>query len=467
MSTRIVGLERRLMPIGKIRFGDQIESRNGKKRPHVLDKPRFTSSNAFILGEAAKLYGGTVRPWEDAPPGARQYELYAEVDAIPILIPPIEALHQCYECWSAKGCLRRCDNETIQHAYAIEEVGQPCSCPADPEERQTLAADGKACKLTTRISCMIPDLPGVGLWTIETHSYYASLWTAGMVELLEAMAKEGRMCEAMLKMERQSRKGRNGVRNFAIPTIMPQLMTPRQLFAPQMRAGLGLPGEDVPQLSVAQEHKALPEHSADIFGDQDALQASLAAARQGSRPTLPDDGTATLRTQIDALLTAQGLNDLQREAYWAQQQREQSPGALMYLKEKLEGEARRADAASHARQEVMQHIGDAHTQAGHAPVWIAAYWTKMRKRFRLDQDAVFTLEHLQALEQEVKEFYAKEAAKKAQEGATASTETASINKETGEIVQDDHGWPEEGTLAGEAAPSTSAVARSDDDGELF
>src|SRR6188474_968283 len=138
---RIAGLERRMMPVGKIRTGNQVVAKNGKKRPNVLEKLRLTSSNPVLLDHAARLYGGTVQAWSDAPAGPRQWELYVEVDAIPILIPPMETLHQCYEVWSAKGCLRRCDSQTIQHAQNAAEIGQPCMCPADPEARQALAAD--------------------------------------------------------------------------------------------------------------------------------------------------------------------------------------------------------------------------------------------------------------------------------------------------------------------------------------
>ena len=67
MTSRIKGLERRLMPVGKIRCGDQQEYAKGKKRPHVLERPRLTTSNAFLLHEAAKLYGGTVQRLKDAP----------------------------------------------------------------------------------------------------------------------------------------------------------------------------------------------------------------------------------------------------------------------------------------------------------------------------------------------------------------------------------------------------------------
>ena len=144
--------------------------------------------------------------------------------------------------------------------------GSPVSAPTIPRRARSLAKDGKACKLTTRISCMLPDLPGIGLWSLETHSYYASVWTAGMVEFLEQLAKEGRICEAMLRIERMTRKRRNGVRNFAIPTIMPQQMTPRQLFAPQIHAAL-LPPDVQETGRLLEAGKTLQDHIGDLYGD--------------------------------------------------------------------------------------------------------------------------------------------------------------------------------------------------------
>lgn len=316
---RIAGLERRLQTIGKIRLGDQVVAANGKKRPHVLDKPRLTTSNPVLLQEAAQLYGGTVKPWDDAPAGPRQWELYVEVDAIPILIPPMDTLSQCYEVWSAKGCLRRCDSQTVVQSQTAAEIGQPCRCPVDPEERQTLAATGQACKLTTRISCMLPDLKAIGLWVIETHSYYASLWTAGMVEFLEGLAKQGRVCEAILRIERQTRKGKHGVRHFSIPTIMPQQMTPRQLFAQEMHQALS-PGAPLPA-RIDERQKSLPEHIGDLCGEGTVdMRTGLIT------PSAGEDGLPYI-AQIEAAIAAQ-RSDAEPWYVWAERKYRKGRGAF-------------------------------------------------------------------------------------------------------------------------------------------
>jgi hypothetical protein len=324
ITTRIKGLDRRLMPIGRIRFGDrQGTSKAGKTGTmQMLERPRMTSSDQPLLERAATLYGGTVRPWLNAPPGPRQWELYIEADAVPIIIPPIEALSQCYEVWSAKGCLRRCNGEQITHAYDLKEVGQPCVCPTDVDERIALANEGKACKLTTRISCMLPDLPGIGLWVIETHSYYASLWTAGMVELLETLAKQGRICEAMLRIERQTRKGRHGTRNFAIPAIVPHELTPRQLFAPELHQALH-PGETLPMLPAAPP-APLEDNIALLYGDPtpvDSRTGRLIDASSAQGPSSVRADVFEVVARLEAAVAAQGGDAHAIEGWklWAEQ----------------------------------------------------------------------------------------------------------------------------------------------------
>lgn len=54
-----------------------------------------------------------------------------------------------------------------------------------------------------------------------------------------------------------------------------------------------------------------------------------------------DDGTAALRAEIDAILTAQGVTDDRRAAYWMKHTSYASPGYYAQLKEKLETEAAR------------------------------------------------------------------------------------------------------------------------------
>jgi hypothetical protein len=224
--------------------------------------------------------------------------VYLAADELPLVIPPMEALDQCYECWSGRGLLRRCDGETIVKAEKEAEVGQPCVCPQDVDERIAQAAEGNACKLTTRIRCMLTEIPSIGLWRLQTHSYYAAVGTAGMVEFLEDMAKKGRICKAVLKIEQQTRVSpKHGRRNFALPVIQPTEITPAQLFAAEMDRALLIEARPGPDETV----KALPQHIADLYGDAS-----------------PDERVLSVLAQIEAGIATQGGDLAQWEA-WAEQ----------------------------------------------------------------------------------------------------------------------------------------------------
>src|SRR5690606_36837148 len=103
-------------------------------------------------------WGGEVRPWDNG--GSPEHELYTDTNQVPVVVPPTEmAFSQWYEQWSAGGCQVRCDGQWDQQG------DRACHC--DPESR--------ACKITTRLSVMLPDLPGLGVWRVETHGYYAAV----------------------------------------------------------------------------------------------------------------------------------------------------------------------------------------------------------------------------------------------------------------------------------------------------
>src|SRR5262245_41205811 len=77
----------RLQVLGRIRLGDQVllsgtNKRGGAKfRPRRLEHFRLTSDNKPRLEAAAKLYGGDVTEWANAPQG-RQWQLYAFLNAL-------------------------------------------------------------------------------------------------------------------------------------------------------------------------------------------------------------------------------------------------------------------------------------------------------------------------------------------------------------------------------------------------
>jgi hypothetical protein len=197
-------MQRRLRQAGRIRIGAQVAASNGKKRPSKLETFRLTSADQRAIDAAAALYGGSVHQWVDAPVG-EQWELFTETALLPVVIPPADtAFSQWYEVWGGGGCLRRCDG-------ARDVIGdQACVC--DPANRE--------CKPHTRLNVMLRDLPGVGVWRLDTSGYYAATELAGVSELLIAAATRGQLLPATLRLEqRQVKKPGEQTKNFAVPVL--------------------------------------------------------------------------------------------------------------------------------------------------------------------------------------------------------------------------------------------------------
>jgi hypothetical protein len=205
----ILDLQRRLREAGRIRIGQQVASSNGKKRPAKLERFRLTSADKVAIDAAAALYGGEPHLWADAPIG-EQYEIFTETNTMPVIIPPAAAaLSQWWELWSGGGCTRRCDGER----EVLSE--QPCVCNTEEDDRQ--------CKPTTRLNVILRDLPGLGVWRLETHGFNAATELAGTVEICMAAASRGQLLPAVLRLEQRQVKrivdGKATTRNFAVPTL--------------------------------------------------------------------------------------------------------------------------------------------------------------------------------------------------------------------------------------------------------
>ena len=223
----ILDMQRRLREAGRIRIGAQVVAKNGKSRPSKLEKFRLTSADQRAIDAAAALYGGTPQRWDGAPVG-EQWELFTDANLLPVVIPPADtAFSQFYELWSGGGCQRRCDGYR-------ELIGdQQCVC--DPANRE--------CKPHTRLNVMLRDLPGVGVWRLETQGYYAATELAGVSELLIAAATRGQLLPATLRLEqRQVKRPGEATKNFVVPVLDLDL----HLGQIGLLAGVATPAIDAP-----------------------------------------------------------------------------------------------------------------------------------------------------------------------------------------------------------------------------
>lgn len=272
----IINLQRSIAEAGRIRIGQTVPSGNGRTRPAKLGTFRLTSGDRQRIEEAAALFGGEVRPWQ-APAGA-QWEVITEATAIDVIVPPSAmAFSQHYELWSAGGCQRRCDGET----ESLTE--QACLC--DPEQRE--------CDIHTRLSLMIRDLPGLGLWRIDTSGWYAAREIAGAVEIMAMAAGRGILLPARLLLEQRSvkRPGKDGkpqTLRFAVPRLDPGI-TPGELLLAGHSNGTTLPelteGSQRPKLlPVPRDETPVPS-----IAEQSAPPAAK-SPRRNAAPEIPASG---------------------------------------------------------------------------------------------------------------------------------------------------------------------------------
>lgn len=205
--------------LGRIRIGAKAD---GGKRPVKLETFRFTSADQSLIKAIADLYGGTAAPWIND--GKSEFEVCTTVDRVPVLLPP-KPITQWYELWSGGGCQRRCDSET----NFLSDTR--CACPKDPIDRAEAAAKGRACKPTTRLNVVLADVPGLGVWRLESHGYYAAAKLPRLALFLAQAAQQNVYLPAVLGLEKRSVKRPGQPRKEWMEPFIHIEATPRALMA--------------------------------------------------------------------------------------------------------------------------------------------------------------------------------------------------------------------------------------------
>lgn len=235
----LLDIQRRGQQLGRIRLGQTVMTKDGKKRPTRLDTFRFTTQSRIAAEAIAELYGGEIKDWNN------EFEVITAKSAIGVTVPPRDqVVSQWYEMWTKGGCARRCTSQ-------IEQIsGGPCLCPHadDPDdiaqveaaakERARLAAMNppQACKTVTRISVMLPDLPGLGVFRLDTHSYHAAVEIGDAAALMQAARDQGVFLPAVLRIDHRQRVANGQTKKFPVP-VLEVMATFRQIASGQLEAG--------------------------------------------------------------------------------------------------------------------------------------------------------------------------------------------------------------------------------------
>jgi len=248
---RLADVQARQVEVGRIRLGTSRPktSRAGKeyKEPVKLDRFRLTSRSETLIQQVALVYGGEPEPWQPDH-GAQQWQVVIDKTSLQVIVPP-NACSQYYEQWTNGRCSRRCDG--------LRELleDQLCVCGPDPASKKQAG-----CKPTTRVSLMLADTPGMGVWRLESHGYNAAAELPGAVDLLTAL---GRHIPARLEMEERQAEvpdPRNADKTMISRFMVPVLhidMTPAValLGAP---AAPALEARPAPALAAGPQPLALP-----------------------------------------------------------------------------------------------------------------------------------------------------------------------------------------------------------------
>ncbi len=240
----VLDIQRRGQQIGRLRMGEQVavikDGRDtGKTRPARRDTWRLTTGSRHMADAAAAYFGSEVRPWNG------QWDVDTRRSEITVMVPPRDqVISQNYEMWNAGGAIRRCNSQFEQIS------GGKCLCPhaEDPSDAEEVARQAlrradmarknppQACHLITRVSFMIPDLPGLGVFRLDTSSYYAAVEIGDAAMLMQAARDQGVFLSAILRIDQRQRVAGGQTKKYPVP-VLEVMSSFREIASGELAAG--------------------------------------------------------------------------------------------------------------------------------------------------------------------------------------------------------------------------------------
>jgi hypothetical protein len=224
MSGRILTLQRQARELGRLRTGYTDDS-GAKSRPARSDTWIVTSHAEHYVQAAADEWGGTAEKWQPQGSGPAQWRVITEASALDAILPPGDPLSQTYEMWSRGGCQRRCDGVTEQISDS------PCPCLAQFGDAWYEQAKGTVCSAHTRLNVILPQMPDVGVWRMETGSFYAANEIAAHVDLIRNATRGEIAVPIRLRIEPRQRVAAGQTKKFPVVVIELRGSTAGQLLA--------------------------------------------------------------------------------------------------------------------------------------------------------------------------------------------------------------------------------------------
>lgn len=287
MGSRIITLQRQARELGRLRAG-YTDTSGSKARP-VRSKTWIITSHAeHYVQAAAEIWGGTPEEWQPLGNGAQQWRVITDAPTLDAILPPGDPLSQCYESWSRGGAQRRCDGMTEGLSDS------PCVCRAQWGDMfHEVAPRDAACKVTTRLNVILPEMPDIGAWRVETHSYYAANEMAAAVDVIKGAIGADALIPISLRIEQRTRVAQGQTKQFPVIAVELRGATAGQILAgvapaaaieAEQRAALTAPAGPAEHIKTALNSGTTAELTT-------ALRAAQAAGFAGNLAD-PDDSVA-------------------------------------------------------------------------------------------------------------------------------------------------------------------------------
>ena len=281
----MLDVQRRHRVLWRLRCGDK----GPKGQPRRLDgQVRVTSETPEIVDTFTDVYGGERIPWDGA------WQAYLPVVALPVVILPGQALSQWWETYDSGGCLRRCDGVTESLS------GDPCSCPSSVAVRM---GTPNACRPTTRLSVVCPDVAVLGAGMLVSHGLIAAETLPQAVGIAEQMLSRGQHVPATLRMV--THRGR---RTYVVPQLEIVGVSLASLGAAE--APQGLPAPNRPQIAPAAAPEPLSALSAPVEPPDPAHLERVAVVREAIGALDEDQRADLMRRWVQADIPPLGQSDL-------------------------------------------------------------------------------------------------------------------------------------------------------------
>jgi hypothetical protein len=248
-------LQRQARELGRLRAGTFEAPNGGRGRPTRSKTWILTSHQRDYLAAAADEWGGEVHEWTPQGSTTSAWRLITDSDAVDAILPPGDPLSQHYEMWSRGGCQRRCDGETEQLA------AKPCFCLAEFGEEFHLEPPEKACRPHTRLSVILPNIPDLGVWRMESKGFYAANEIAASIDLIRQATGGTVMVPIRLRIEPRKRVAQGKTKQYPVIVVEIRGATAGQILsgsAPVAALASGTNGS-LPAIEAPSPERLTPE----------------------------------------------------------------------------------------------------------------------------------------------------------------------------------------------------------------